>query len=99
LLPCSWTTLYKLAKLQPHEFERVTRDERFGPMMTAREVGQILSRDHRNGAGIRAAKKNAERRRCIICFDDSLRFGRVSYAGGVLAYIHLQTMRRNRAVR
>jgi hypothetical protein len=39
----SWTTLYKLAVLEKDQFDRVTQDVRFDPMMTAAEVNVILT--------------------------------------------------------
>jgi hypothetical protein len=40
-LPSGWTTLYRLAKLSNDQFDRVTKHERFRPMMTAADVDDI----------------------------------------------------------
>ena len=42
-LPNNWTTLYKLAKLEAHVFDRVTNDPLFAPMMTASDVDDIIA--------------------------------------------------------
>jgi hypothetical protein len=43
-MPNSWTTVYKLAKLEKDVFDHVARDHRFTPMMTASEVDAITAR-------------------------------------------------------
>jgi hypothetical protein len=40
-LPCNWTTLYKLASLEGDEFDQVTKDDSFGPTMTAADVERV----------------------------------------------------------
>ena len=41
-MPCSWTTVYQLARLSHEDFERVARSDRFGPLMTLRDVEMIV---------------------------------------------------------
>jgi hypothetical protein len=41
-MPCAWTTIYQLAKLSDEAFERIARSDRFGPLMTARDVESIV---------------------------------------------------------
>lgn len=42
-LPTNWTTIYKLASLDGTVFDRVAKDARFAPMMTAGEVALIIA--------------------------------------------------------
>ena len=41
-LPANWTTIYLLSQLPPYELAIVTKDNRFGPMMTAANLRSIL---------------------------------------------------------
>ena len=41
-MPNSWTTVYKLAKIDSNAFDRVTQSEQFSPFMTANDVALIL---------------------------------------------------------
>jgi hypothetical protein len=51
--PGYWTTIYTLASLEGHEFERVVNDDRFNPKMTAKDIYQILGRSSAQDAGRR----------------------------------------------
>jgi hypothetical protein len=42
-MPNAWTTVYKLALLENHEFDRVTKSELFTPLMTAGDVNLIVN--------------------------------------------------------
>jgi hypothetical protein len=42
-IPSSWTTIYKLAKLDPDKFDRVMQSGKLSPFMTAEQVDSIIS--------------------------------------------------------
>ena len=50
-LPDSWTTLYQLARLQPHEIRAVTADDRFGPKTTAAGLQEIRTSSQKSKIG------------------------------------------------
>lgn len=43
-LPDSWTTLYELAKLQPHEFDELVQDDVLHPGMTAADLRAVTKK-------------------------------------------------------
>jgi hypothetical protein len=42
-MPNAWTTVYKLASLENHEFDRVTESALFTPLMTAGDVNLVVN--------------------------------------------------------
>lgn len=51
-MPCSWTTIWVLARLKPEELKRVVEDGKLKPSVKAKEI-----RDHIKGERTRAARK------------------------------------------
>ena len=61
-LPNTWTTIYKLAKLPPEKFERVSAD--LTPFITAREINEIV--------GDEKEARKTERYDIKLSFEDML---------------------------
>lgn len=61
-LPNTWTTIYKLAKLPPEKFDRVSAN--LTPFITAREINEIMGEEKQ--------ARNAERYDIKLSFGDML---------------------------
>lgn len=42
LLPCNWTTIYKIASLKASEFDQLIKDQLIHPEITAKEISEAL---------------------------------------------------------
>jgi len=75
-LPNAWTTLYKLASIEEGEFDKVTKDDLFGPLMTAAEIDRI----------VRPSKKKPQKEGLVI------RFSGVDASKQLEVYLELKTL-------
>jgi hypothetical protein len=62
-LPNHRLTLYDLAVLQADQFDRVTKDERFGPTITGKQVREIVGR--KSSTHVRGKANEGKPNECV----------------------------------